>query len=741
MVKSHVQVLIRTRPTDKFASNCLKLEDDGKTVQVHMNKKKKENDYVNNQQENFTYKYDGILHNAAQESIYNQVGQGIVRSVLDGYNGTAMCYGQTGAGKTYTMSGGTDFKSRGMVPRAIGQVFNDITNKPEQSFEIRCSYMEIYNERLYDLLADPSQANPDDLQIQEDSKGSISVKNLTTPVVTQEADALAHFFEGNANRAIAEHQLNSNSSRSHCVFTLYVSCRSRVESDGNTTHSKLNFVDLAGSERLSKTGSEGSIAREAMHINKSLSFLEQVVIALSSSAREHVPYRQSRLTNLLKDSLGGNCKTVMIANIWAEEQHIEETASTLKFATRMMRVQNEVTVNVSVDAQAQIRRMGKEIAELKSELQMQNQLHGKSHITYSEDYTDDERFEMQRQVREYVDGRAEEIDIKSLRQVKEMFRIFKMMVETAESEGGPRGAGDVDASAAKAAPGTPGPTSEDGVGDIETTGGFGIGTAIPAKLDKNAKETARLQNGNLVPNKDVAEPAAAEADDEPRVPQEAPDRNQAFEMYKNNEGYEVAELLKSSQANLREKKRVYKEFATKVNTCKAHIDDLRFKVEAKKNEEDANDDDVVDVEYFRALTQLKEQKQAYRVVHEDMLQVKTEMDYETRMVEQARSKLIVEFTQWYEANYGDGSGGMPPIGSGSAVSPGLQPKPPKGEKGARSFDDDVLDDGERFELMERARITAEDPESSVYYNAKKNAATMAKTQGAAVRKAVASRKR
>mmetsp|Transcript_108318 Transcript_108318/g.187099 ORF Transcript_108318/g.187099 Transcript_108318/m.187099 type:complete len:745 (-) Transcript_108318:746-2980(-) len=741
MVKSHVQVLIRTRPTDKFASNCLNLADDGKTVHVHMAKKKKpgRDDFVNNQQEDFTYKYDRVMHNVTQEAIYNQVGSGIVRSVLDGYNGTALCYGQTGAGKTYTMSGGNDFKQRGMVPRAIANIFNDITNKPEQSFEVRVSYMEIYNERLFDLLADPASANPDDLHIQEDAKGSISVKNLSTPIVTQEADALAYFFEGNANRAIAEHQLNTNSSRSHCVFTVYVSCRSRVESDGQTTHSKLNFVDLAGSERLSKSGSEGQVAKEAMYINKSLTFLEQVVIALSTSAREHVPYRQCRLTNLLKDSLGGNCKTVMVANIWAEEQHLEETVSTLKFATRMMRVQNEVTQNVSIDAQAQIRNMAKEIAELKSELQMQNQLHGKSHITYSEEYTDDERFELQTQVRDYCDGKTPEIDIKSLRQVKEMFRIFKQLVETAELEGGPRRSSGADGGPLKAAPGTPGDeNSEEGVGDVETSGGFGIGTAIPAKLDKTAKENARQQNA-VQGQPHARDLSTEEPARESMSPADMPNRNDAFEMYKSNDGYEVAELLKRSTASLREKKKQFKEYASKVNACKAKIDELRLKVQAKKEEDDNNDDDVVDVEYFRALTSLKEQKQAYRLVHEEMAQVKSEMDYETRMVEQARSKLIVEFTQWYDSTYGAGdesAGGMPPIGSGSAVSP-LQARTPKMDR--RGFDEDVLDDGEKFENMERARIMAEDPDSTVYYSAKKNAAMTAKSQGAAVRKAAAVR--
>jgi len=135
--------------------------------------------------------------------------------------------------------------------------------------------------------------------------------------------------------------MNANSSRSHCVFTVHIESRSRVESADKVVFSKLHLVDLAGSERTKKTGSTGLVLGEACCINQSLSFLEQVVLALSDKKRTHVPYRQAKLTNYLRDSLGGNCKTVMVANVWPEPRHLEETSSTLKFATRMMKVSNE----------------------------------------------------------------------------------------------------------------------------------------------------------------------------------------------------------------------------------------------------------------------------------------------------------------------------------------------------------------------------------------------------------------
>ena len=154
------------------------------------------------------------------------------------------------------------------------------------------------------------------------------------------------YFEGEINKTMSEHKLNKHSSRSHCIFSLWVESRSRVESSEKITLSKLNLVDLAGSERTKKTGSQGQQLLEAQFINKSLSFLEQVVVALSEKHRDHIPYRQSKLTSILKDSIGGNSKTIMIANIWPEEDHLEETISTLKFASRMMKVANEATVNI-----------------------------------------------------------------------------------------------------------------------------------------------------------------------------------------------------------------------------------------------------------------------------------------------------------------------------------------------------------------------------------------------------------
>ena len=240
----------------------------------------------------------------------------------------------------------SDYKYRGVIPRVLSSLFQEINSRYEHQIKVSISYLELYNEVLADLLNENS-TNP--MTIQEDHKGYVQVKGLTVRQANNEEDALEYLFEGENNRTISEHKLNKHSSRSHCIFTIHLEIRSKVESSEKVIMSKINLVDLAGSERTKKTGSEGKTLVEAQFINKSLSFLEQVVVALSESKRDHIPYRQNKLTYLLKDSIGGNSKTCMIANIWPEESHLEETISTLKFAGRMMKVSNEISVDMNLD--------------------------------------------------------------------------------------------------------------------------------------------------------------------------------------------------------------------------------------------------------------------------------------------------------------------------------------------------------------------------------------------------------
>jgi len=210
----------------------------------------------------------------SQEVVFDLTCKDIIHSALDGFSGTVIAYGQTGAGKTFTISGtSSDYKYRGIIPRTIGALFSQIQNRYESQITVRISYVEVYNEVIHDLLSTVNQDNPYELNsnvaIQEDPVFGVFVKGAVNTMAQSEEEALSLLFEGETNKTISEHKLNKNSSRSHCIFTINLETRSRVESSEKVIISKINLVDLAGSERTKKTGSEGQVIMEASFINRS----------------------------------------------------------------------------------------------------------------------------------------------------------------------------------------------------------------------------------------------------------------------------------------------------------------------------------------------------------------------------------------------------------------------------------------------------------------------------------------
>ena len=303
----------------------------------------------NARREAFQFSMDRAYYAAvSQADLYAQSVSSLVESWIDGYNATIMAYGQTGAGKTYTMMGGTTFQDRGVCARAVGQAFAAMDAKRGEGYEaeLRVSFVEIYNDSVYDLLAfDATEPRP--LTVQEDEGGQLHVVGLAMPVVKTESRALEMLFEGETNRAVAENKLNSASSRSHCIFALHLATR-EVSGLGRSFSSVLNLVDLAGAERRHHTGAVAARQREASYVNRSLSALEQVVLALSDRHRSHIPFRSSTLTRMLHNSIGGNAKTLLIAAVWPRLDHAQHTISTLRFAQRMRRVKNVAKVNATL---------------------------------------------------------------------------------------------------------------------------------------------------------------------------------------------------------------------------------------------------------------------------------------------------------------------------------------------------------------------------------------------------------
>ena len=432
-----IKVILRTRPTQHFATNNIRINLPDNTISIFIPRNQKEG-IINNQKEQWSFHFDKILHNVPQEEVFEYTMNDIIKSSVQGYNGTIFAYGQTGSGKTFTISGSpNNFTYRGIIPRSISRLFNEISNKPEFDFNIQISYLEIYNEIMFDLLPESGNfiGERANIEFQEDNKGNVIVKGLSKHKVTNEEECFNLLFEGESNRTISEHKLNQGSSRSHCLFMIQLEMKSKIESTEKIMVSKLNFVDLAGSERVKKTGSTGVTLKEATYINRSLTFLEQVVVALTEKkgrANDHVPYRQSKLTHILKDSIGGNCKTVMVAAIWPEPQFLQETLSTLNFAQRMGGVVNVTSVNIQLDINAQIKKYTKEIKELKQELAMHNTLANRGRINY-DPYTPEEQKAQMEAAKKFLVGQTEELEFDSVRQAKELFYQIRHIYQKVKS--------------------------------------------------------------------------------------------------------------------------------------------------------------------------------------------------------------------------------------------------------------------------------------------------------------------
>lgn len=314
----------------------------------------------------FDYVYDW---NSLQEKIYTDTGYPIVESVLEGYNGTIFAYGQTGTGKTFTMEGKDEPTAlRGIIPRTFEQIFFGIEQHPDRQFLVRVSFLEIYNEEIHDLLAKSSKSK---LDLKEGQEGGFYVKDLSSFVVKEIAEMKEVMETGRGSRHTGETLMNRDSSRSHSIFQITVET-SDVGPDGQPHYrvGKLNLVDLAGSERQSKTGSTGDRLKEATNINKSLLTLGNVISALVDGVSTHVPYRDSKLTKLLMDSLGGNTKTVMIANVGPADWNYDETISTLRYANRAKSIKNKPHINED-PKDALLREFQEEIIRLRAQLELQ----------------------------------------------------------------------------------------------------------------------------------------------------------------------------------------------------------------------------------------------------------------------------------------------------------------------------------------------------------------------------------
>ncbi|XP_073757199.1 kinesin-like protein KIF9 isoform X5 [Callorhinus ursinus] len=689
--RKKVHAFVRVKPTDDFAHEMIKYGDDNKSIDIHL-KKDLQRGVVNNKQTDWSFKLDGVLHNASQDLVYETVAKDVVAQALNGYNGTIMCYGQTGAGKTYTMTGATEnYKHRGILPRALQQ--------------------------------------------------------------------------GETNRIIASHTMNKNSSRSHCIFTIYVEAHSRTLSDEKYITSKINLVDLAGSERLGKSGSEGRVLKEATYINKSLSFLEQAIIALGDQKRDHIPFRQCKLTHALKDSLGGNCNMVLLTNIYGEAAQLEETLSSLRFASRMKLVTTEPAINEKYDAERMVKNLEKELVLLKQELAIHDSLANRTLVNY--DPMDEIQIaEINSQVRRYLEGTLDEIDIINLRQIQEVFNQFRVVLSQQEQE--------VEATlrrkytlidkndfAAISAVQKAGLVDVDGhlVGEPDGQG-FGLGvtpySTKPGKKSKSKKmfkeqlgSLARKEGaGSPVSGKDLEvstsktqlTPSSKEGDvkelplrdretssieplpsDSPKEesrpprPSTPPPKPVAFEDFKNERGSEINRIFKENKSILNERRKRASETTQRINAIKREMDmtegalNFQRSLREKQGEYENKGLMIIDEEEFLLILKLKDLKKQYRAEYQDLRDLRAEVQYCQHLVDQCRHRLLTEFDIWYNESFFIPEDMQVSLKPASGIRPGMVPISRLVALGE--------DDQDKFSQLQQMMLP-EGPDSISFYNAK-----------------------
>jgi kinesin family protein 5 len=335
---SNIKVIARFRP-----ENEIERTNQGSIVVDFLSE---DSCQINTKDFNGTFTFDRVFNTESQqEEVFEYSLRQTVDDLMKGYNGTVLAYGQTGSGKSYTMMGSNidDSIYRGAIPRIVDMIFEMILQSSSDiEYTVRVSYMEIYMERIKDLL------NPrnDNLPIHEDKARGVYVKGLTEEYVSSAEEVYEVMRQGSGARAVASTNMNQESSRSHSIFAIVVTQKNTIS--GAQKSGQLFLVDLAGSEKVGKTGASGQTLEEAKKINKSLSALGMVINSLTDGKSSHIPYRDSKLTRILQESLGGNSRTSLIVNCSPSSFNDSETLSTLRFGVRAKNIRNKAKINTEL---------------------------------------------------------------------------------------------------------------------------------------------------------------------------------------------------------------------------------------------------------------------------------------------------------------------------------------------------------------------------------------------------------
>lgn len=670
----------------------------------------------------------------------------------------------------------SNYEHRGIAPRALSQLFGEINARVECEYRVSCTYLELYGDKIFDLLTDLKHTNQGgEFTIAEEKDGrGVFVRGLNEIPVTNENDALNLLFSGELARTTAQHKLNRRSNRSHSIFTIYIQQRQKSGINERVTHSKLHLVDLAGSERLKKTLGDGSTAdeitrKESMTINQSLTYLEQCVVALARKS-PHVPYRQSKLTVILKDALGSNCNTLMIACMWGEADHLEETVSTLRLASRMMRVQNETSTVQTIDNGALIKKQEKLIKALKQELLMHDALVERAGVGY-EPYTPEQQAGIRQMLEVYVDSNEIEeedtLNIDSFRKMLEVCKQFKKMVLASREEAklanenafstfaGSRvptsgsefmgTASDFqDTANEKFEEGNINYVGEDDPADYGKTG-FGMGLAGANSSPASMPVSSMTKPGASALSSSSQDAKSDAPQKKKRVSVEFADdfkggespreqhkqssssanissdpKSRTLDAFsRSNEGSGVFASLTKAKQDLKELKSKNRECSQQVNAAKRDIDNLQASLAQHKEErirlmkesgyKIQDTEDIIDEEEFSLMKELKEAKRSYKNAFEQLNKLKQQLERAQYTAESCRDSFASQFAMW--------NTGMTQSDGKFGASDSYDFKDEPQIKGGSSFDQ--LDDQEAFERLEVDRVMSKDPDSLAFFHAQK----------------------
>mmetsp|Transcript_14140 Transcript_14140/g.47146 ORF Transcript_14140/g.47146 Transcript_14140/m.47146 type:complete len:765 (+) Transcript_14140:51-2345(+) len=640
---------------------------------------------------NFDFSYD---ENSTQDTVYRDLGQPLLQQAFEGWNGTIFAYGQTGSGKTFTITGGAErYVDRGIIPRVIAYLFAKVAERPEQIYEVRVSYLEIYNEVGYDLLDEKQDTQSmEDLpkvSLLEDEDGKVHLRNLSAQLARSEEEALNLLFVGDTNRMISETPMNLASSRSHCIFTISIDAR-RPDSEV-VRRSKLHLVDLAGSERVKKTGIEGKVLSEAKYINLSLHFLEQVIVALQEK-QKFIPYRNSMMTSVLRDSLGGNCRTVMVATLAPEEEQLDETISSCRFAQRVAHISNRLEVNEEVDPKRLIARLKAQLRELKEELQV---LRGEGYERSISALSGEERERCELLVREYLANVDPEPILApgEMAKVQYCYRLLRERALAAPSEAG-GGKGNGESSCINSgvreeemetlrlqlqqrdheinilvsmlnSNGSSGDCSQEALAAHRAAAGgdpAAVGRAmVSACAAGGATPVAR--HALIIPSPEVTAAKQKTAEDAVRArvatlgaegTVEAElliARNAAFEAFRRS--YRKNQAIEENKKQLKEKYDAAKALGEAVNAVRSRINALKGQIDSVRRSRAAadlsgsGDDGGACEEESQLRAKVEAEKRSYKSGFARLKELKAEIEHLQLLLEQSRRRMQQDFEGWW----------------------------------------------------------------------------------------------